>query len=62
MERDAVVAFLARSVRDKHITEAEAVAALKQFDAGTFPLSELPIPPEEFITGVTRKDVDEALA
>lgn len=62
MNREDVVAFLARSVRDKHITEAEAVEALRKFDAGTFPLPELPIPPEEFITGVTRKDVDEALA
>jgi hypothetical protein len=37
------------------------VAALKLFDAGQFPLTELPIPPEEAITGVTRKTIADAI-
>lgn len=61
MERDDVLAFLARGVRDKTITEQEAIEALKKFDAGQFPLTELPIPPKQFITGVDRTMIAEAL-
>jgi hypothetical protein len=62
MKRDDVIAFLARCVSHKLMTEPQAVDALRSFDAGTFPLKELPIPPEQFITGLTRAQVDEALA
>lgn len=61
MNREDVLAFLSRGVRDKTITEAEAIAALKRFDAGQFPLTELPIPPNQFITGVDRTMIAEAL-
>jgi hypothetical protein len=62
MKRDDVIAYLARCVSHKLMSEPEAIDALRSFDAGTFPLTDLPIPPEEFITGLTRAKVDEALA
>lgn len=61
MKRDELVSFLARCVATRISTEADAVLVLKKFDAGTLPDLDLPIPPEQFITGLSRAMIDEAL-
>jgi hypothetical protein len=63
VSRDELVAFLTRVVANGVLRYPTAVTVLRKFEAGTLPKGfSLPIPPEEFITGLTREMIDEALA
>lgn len=57
-DRDAVLRYLARCVRDKLMTEEAAAATLRRFDAGenVFPMG-LPMAPHERATGSTVAEV-----
>lgn len=57
-DRDAVLAYLARCVRDRILTGAQAVTILKRFDRGedVFPLG-LPLAPEERTPGTTAREI-----
>lgn len=57
-DRDAVLAYLARCVRDRILSEPQAVSILKRFDRGedVFPMG-LPLAPEERTPGSTVADV-----
>jgi hypothetical protein len=63
MDRETFILLLARSVRDKAITEQEAVRLLNSFDAGELELKadELPLPPDEAIRPATESDITRAI-
>jgi hypothetical protein len=57
-DRDAVLAYLARCVRDRILSEPQAVSILKRFDRGedVFPMG-LPLAPEERTPGTTAREI-----
>lgn len=60
MSREQFLDYLARCVADNFITEDEAVALLKKFDAGELDEKTLPLPLNKTITETTEDDVKRA--
>ena len=60
--RPEFLALLARLVKDRKLTEKEAGALLRQFDAGEIDENDLPLPLKEAIQAIGQGDIDSAMA
>lgn len=63
MTRAEFLAYLARAVADPNIrlTETEAVGLLRDFDAGLIAASDLPLPLDQAVRGLTRDDLERIM-